>query len=104
VKLANARRELERGHLKQALKLAWQEGLEAADRADANRLDTTQALANAIAERATGRLQDDARMLASYCASARTNPRNAGPCGRHSFVHRRVRATIRKCVPTAASA
>jgi ribosomal protein L40E len=78
VKLTNAHLELERGHLKHALRLAWQEGLEAADRADASRLEQTETVANAIAERGTGRLQDDARMLATYCASARTNPGGRG--------------------------
>jgi hypothetical protein len=78
VKLENARHELEHGRLKQALKLAWREGLQAADQADAVLLEQTEAVANAIAERATGSLRDDARMLATYCATARTNPEERG--------------------------
>ena len=78
MRLERARQELERGHLKQALKLAWDVGLEAADRADVIQLEQTEEVAHAIEERTSGRLGNDARMLGDYCAGVRANPQARG--------------------------
>ncbi len=73
--LAKAREALERGHLKRALSLTWEAGLEASSGNDAPRLQQAIDLAALIRDRATGRLRGDAAMLIAYCSHVLEDPK-----------------------------
>jgi hypothetical protein len=67
--LEQARRALERGHVKRALRHAWEAGLPASSRNDARSLRDVIALGGSIRDYASGREADDAASAASVSRS-----------------------------------
>jgi hypothetical protein len=85
--LTRARDALERGRLKRAVRDAWSGGQIAAQLNDERSLEQVIALGEAIRERATGRDEESAAMLVTYCthclADARAGVRrSASPLAR----------------------
>jgi hypothetical protein len=76
VLLEQARGAFDRGDLKQALRLGWEAGANAASRLEEPELRQTEELARLIAEASEGDLRDDARGLETYCTVARENPKS----------------------------
>jgi hypothetical protein len=73
--LEQARKALDRGRLRRALKHAWDAALPASWSNDARSLQEVVELAGAIGERASGRGKDEAATLLTYCMEALRNPR-----------------------------
>jgi hypothetical protein len=65
----------EQGDLKRALRLGWDAGTAAAAQPEQSELRKVEDLARLVVERSEGRLRDEARSLATYCAAARSNPK-----------------------------
>lgn len=84
--LASARRALDRGSLKSAVRHVWDAALVAVFMDDEQSLQETIDLATAVADRASGRMRKDAQMAATYCsrclADARAGVLPSGTLGR----------------------
>ena len=70
-----AREAYERGDLKRALRLGWHAGTAAAAQPEQSQLRMVEDLARLVGEQSEGSLRDEARSLATYCAAARSNPK-----------------------------
>ena len=70
-----AREAYERGDLKRALRLGWDAGTTAAAQPEQSELRMVEDLARLVGEQSEGSLRDEARSLATYCAAARSNPK-----------------------------
>ena len=70
-----ARDAYERGDLKRALRLGWDAGTTAAAQPEQSELRMVEDLARLVGEQSEGSLRDEARSLATYCAAARSNPK-----------------------------
>ena len=70
-----AREAYGRGDLKRALRLGWDAGTAAAARPEQSELQMVEDLARLVAEHSEGSLRDEALSLATYCAAARSNPK-----------------------------
>ena len=70
-----AREAYERGDLKRALRLGWHAGTAAAAQPEQSELRMVEDLARLVVEQSQGSLRDEARSLATYCAAARSNPK-----------------------------
>jgi hypothetical protein len=70
-----AREAYEQGDVKRALKLGWDAGTAAAAWPKQPELRKVEDLARLVMETSEGRLRDEARSLAIYCAAARANPK-----------------------------
>lgn len=77
VSIDAARKALERGRLKRALRLAWEAALRSNSSNDREGLEEVIGLAEAIRDRSQGRTREEASTLAAYCACARDNPQPA---------------------------
>ena len=73
--LDRAREAYERGELKRALRLGWDAGTAAAAQPDQSELRSVEDLARLVVEQSEGSLRDEALSLATYCAAARSNPK-----------------------------
>jgi|SRR5581483_3009976 len=73
--LERAHEAYARGDVKRALKLGWDAGVAAAAGPDDSQLLKAEELARLVVETSEGRLREEARSLADYCAAARANPR-----------------------------
>ena len=73
--LDRAREAYERGDLKRALRLGWDAGTAAAAQPDQSELRSAEDLARLVVEQSEGSLRDEALSLATYCAAARSNPK-----------------------------
>ena len=70
-----AREAYERGDLERAVRLGWDAGTGAAAQSEESELRMVEELARQVVEESEGSLRDDARSLATYCAAARSNPK-----------------------------
>ena len=70
-----AREAYERGDLKRALRLGWDAGTTAAAQPEQSELRMVEDLARLVGEQSEGSLRDEALSLATYCAAARSNPK-----------------------------
>lgn len=67
-RIARARAALEHGDLKRALEEAWNAGVVGVHRNDEAALEAARAVAAEVRDRASGRTQERARLLADYCS------------------------------------
>ena len=77
--LKRAQEALDRGRLKQALRLTWDAGLEASSDNDPARLRETIELGEAIRDRATGKQEEDAAKLVTYFSHTLAEPKEKRP-------------------------
>jgi hypothetical protein len=68
--LERARKALEQGDLRGAVKLGWTAAIAAARSRSVSELTAVRALGVAVRDRSEGREQDEARSLAVYCETA----------------------------------